>query len=757
MHPDDRPRLRSHLAVRVVAPDEVFLLSESGHHLVRGEGEVAVVPLLDGTRSVGEIAAAVGDRASLAECLRALAKFRRLGLLADGLPDGVSVQATAAWDARGVDPGLAARVLGGATVALTAVGEVDVLGTAGALAVEGVRSRITPWQRVAAADFTIVLADDYLDPRLGELDAAMRTAGRSWLLAKPVGAEIWVGPHFRPGVTGCWWCLRERLDGNRPVGQYLRRSTGEDAPRTSRAALPHSIGVATHLIAGAAVTAVVTGELPALDGVLLSFDVAGLTSERHQLIQQPQCAGCGEPDLMRRPAEVRLSSRPAWFTTDGGYRVEPPESTSRRLEKHVGRLLGVVSSVRQLSDVDDELIFSYTAGHNFAVQGDSVDGLRRTLRGQSGGKGPTEAQAKASAVCEAIERYCGVWRDNYPVIRGSFAELGREKAVGVDDLLLFSPRQYADREQWNSSAAGRLHQVPERLDPARPISWTSAWSLTHERERLLPAAHTWFGHPDLVESAFCSPDANGNAAGNTVAEAVLQGFCELVERDAVALWWYNRARRPGVDLDGLGDPYVDALRDHLAGVGRELWVLDLTADLGIPVFAAVSRRVDHPVEDVLVGFGAHLDARVAVVRALTEHNQFLPAVSGRTSSGGADYREDDSSTLDWWRTVLVAEQPWLAPHPEAKHVPVHDLDRTGDLAEDVRSCVELARRAGLEVIVCDQSRPDIELSVVKVVVPGLRHFWRRLAPGRLYDVPAALGWVDEPVAESACNPISVFF
>jgi hypothetical protein len=45
---------------------------------------------------------------------------------------------------------------------------------------------------------------------------------------------------------------------------------------------------------------------------------------------------------------------------------------------------------------------------------------------------------------------------------------------------------------------------------------------------------------------------------------------------------------------------------------------------------------------------------------------------------------------------------------------------------------------------------------VKVFVPGLRHVWARFAPGRLYDVPPALGWLDSPVAEDQLNPISMF-
>jgi len=45
--------------------------------------------------------------------------------------------------------------------------------------------------------------------------------------------------------------------------------------------------------------------------------------------------------------------------------------------------------------------------------------------------------------------------------------------------------------------------------------------------------------------------SNGCAAGNTREEAILQGFLELVERDAAAIWWYGEIRRPAIDLGGL--------------------------------------------------------------------------------------------------------------------------------------------------------------------------------------------------------------
>ena len=76
-----------------------------------------------------------------------------------------------------------------------------------------------------------------------------------------------------------------------------------------------------------------------------------------------------------------------------------------------------------------------------------------------------------------------------------------------------------------------------------------------------------------------------------------------------------------------------------------------------------------------------------------------------------------------------------------------------DTREQVSACVDLAKRAGLDFLVLDQTRPDIEVPVVRVIVPGLRHFYRRFAPGRLYDVPVKLGLRDRPLPESELNPL----
>jgi oxazoline/thiazoline synthase len=760
-----RPRLKAHLLQEVIGTSQAFLLAEDRSHVIQGEDAVRVLAYLDGRHTVDEIVAALDGELPMSHVMFTIHKFDMLGYLADGRPD-MPHHDLAYWDLHGIDPHLVNERLAGSPISLVRVGEVDTGPLLAALRANGLYVRpstVTAQTELTAADagMTIVAVDDYLDPALDRLNAAFLEQGRAWLPVKPCGRCLWMGPIFRPGDTGCWRCLAQRVEGNRQVEHYLLTKRDDTAPfRTSIAMLASGVGAASAMLADALSRAVVTGSSELLDGRMVTFDLQTLETHPHQLVRRPQCSACGDPALTRkRDPKIELVSRKVTFKADGGYRIQSPRETFDRLEKHVSPFLGAVTKLGAVSQDDSGVAFSYTAGHNFAVVKDNMAMLRRNLRGLSGGKGRTDVQAKTSAVCEAIERYSGVWQDEEPIVRGSLEELGPERAVPPNDLMLFSDHQFSIRKQWNHDPATRLHRVPDRLDPAERIDWSPCWSLTHDRERLVPAAYVWYGHPEVGDRYFCYSDANGCASGNTLEEAILQGFSELVERDSVAMWWYNRLRRPQLDLDALQDPYIDTLREFYAGMNRSLWVLDITSDIGIPAFVGVSHREDHPVQDILIGFGAHLDPRLACMRALTEVNQFLPAIERRKPDGSTLYLEDDPATLQWWREATVESEPWVAPDPKAPKLTFADYPAlaSDDLKADVEACVARAADRDLEVIVLDMTRPDLDLSVVKVMAPGMRHFWRRLGPGRLYDVPVSQGWLPGPLGEDELNPRSVFF
>lgn len=155
-----------------------------------------------------------------------------------------------------------------------------------------------------------------------------------------------------------------------------------------------------------------------------------------------------------------------------------------------------------------------------------------------------------------------------------------------------------------------------------------------------------------------------------------------------------------------------------------------------------------------MGFGAHLDPEVAILRALTELNQMLTWVLPAERGERPDDIIKDAEALSWLRTATLANQSYLTPDESMLSRPASLA--ADDLRADVLFCRALVESMGLEMLVLDQTRPDVGLPVVKVVVPGLRHCHARLAPGRLYDVPAALGWLPAPLFEEQLNPVPLF-
>ena len=243
--------------------------------------------------------------------------------------------------------------------------------------------------------------------------------------------------------------------------------------------------------------------------------------------------------------------------------------------------------------------------------------------------------------------------------------------------------------------------------------------------------------------------SNGCAAGNTPEEAILQGFLELVERDACAIWWYNRLQRAEIDLDRLGDSYVRDLRTQFAAMGRRLWVLDVTSDIGIPVVVAVLHWKEDGRERVEFAAGADFDLRVATLRAVTGLNQFL-AVDRMTRPAAASAAADKGDALP----VPLRKNAYLMPRGKATTREAETFKFAGlDRRDQIHGCVKLAKRLGLDVLVLDQTRPDVGVPVVRVIVPGLRHFHRRFAPGRLYDVPVKLGFRKRALREADLNPL----
>jgi oxazoline/thiazoline synthase len=594
----------------------------------------------------------------------------------------------------------------------------------------------------SSPDLTVTLVNDYLERQLAELNRQRVSDKTPWLLVQPSGAFPLVGPVFIPGEGACWTCLFDRMIRNREVKGFLDRG-----PARAVAVSPlarHAVGQSGIQLAALEIAkAIATGFRTELRDHIISLDLPGATIAKHYVATRPQCPTCGRKKLRdprRAPVPIEPGPGAKLVMTSGGYRTVSSRATVARFRKHVSPLTGVVTRLERI-EADLPMNTNFYAAHNFSAPAQNVDELRAGLTGGSFGKGSTAEQGEASALMEAIERYSGIYQSDEIRLTRRFTDFAPGEAILPNDVLLFSEAQSQPDETPMDDS--HQHMVPARFDQSAKIEWSPVWSLRDQRFKHLPTSLLYFFYSG--PAAFHA-DSNGCAAGNTIEEAIVQGFLELVERDSYAIWWYNRLQRPEVDLSQFDDSYVRDLQTQLAETGRRLWVLDITSDLGVPTYVAILHWMQNGHENIEFGSGAHFDKRIALLRALTELNQFL---SIGLMGGGTG----EKSSLDGITPLRLEDHPFLTPggKPTAQSedglkVP---LDNTRG---QVDACVDIARRAGLDFLVLDQTRPDVEVPVVRVIVPGLRHFYLRFAPGRLYDVPVKLGWLDRPLPESELTP-----
>ncbi|WP_328496304.1 TOMM precursor leader peptide-binding protein [Streptomyces sp. NBC_00414] len=757
-----------HLRVESAPGEPVFLMTEDRVTTLGGEQVALLAPLLDGSRDLSRIVADAAPLLSAERTERLVARLLDAGLLAAYPPDGHAGPERAYWALTG----LAARPDGERGALLAPVDLTE--DTAGTLREAVSAAGLRPAATGGPADLTLALCHDYLDPRLSALDAEHRAAGRSWLPVRASGTHLWVGPFFSPGDGPCWSCLADRLRLRRRGEAYVQHRLGRGGPAEHRPSyLPTGRAAALHLALLEAAKWL-AGHRDPQQATLWRLDTRTLESSRHPVRRRPQCARCGDPLLVRDrvSAPVVLSPQPVRDTGGGGHRTVGPDEVLARYGHLVDPVTGLVGEIRR-DPRGPEFLNCFHAGAQPPWDpAKPPPPLHTPLRSPGSGKGVTETHARVSALAEALERFSGYHQGDEPRLRGSYRELA-PRAVHPDTVQLFDRRQFEDREAWNRTH-GPFHQVTEPFDEDAPLDWTPVWSLTERRQRLAPTSLLYYNAPD-ADTGYCRATSNGAAAGTSLEDAVVHGCLELVERDAVALWWYNRTRQPGVVLDRR-DPWIARTRTSLRDMGRSVWALDLTSDLGIPVVAAVSARIGKPTEDIVLGFGAHFDARVALRRALTELNQMLPPLTGdpaapattsaagsaaKSAAGstagsvceGTAYTGDDREALEWFRHATTANQPYLLPAARRSARPPAALRPPADAAAQAGALVELLRRHGLDVLVLDQTRPDVELPVAKVLIPGLRPHWAGFGPGRLFDVPVALGRLSRPTDFDDLNPL----
>lgn len=387
------------------------------------------------------------------------------------------------------------------------------------------------------------------------------------------------------------------------------------------------------------------------------------------------------------------------------------------------------------------------------------------------------AQAAASAVGEAVERYCGNLLDTLPVTFGSYRDLSGAPGMRVLDpasLVLYSDEQY---------------DTPGfpfvRLTPDLPVHWVPGRSLTTGEDLLVPASMVyvnWFtaGYSGAPVTNFC-PFA-GIAAGPTMDYAVASALEEIIERHVTMVWWLNahpfEAVQPTPEMRALwaGVP-VDA--------GQRPSIVMLDNEFGVPVAAGVLHNdVDRLVN---VGFACRNTAEAAALKAWTEACTLQEGSRDLLRTDGAHWDamargELNSRSFKPWRAdrryldsyradmrdcddLMVQQQVFLDPRavdrvaPLLERPPARDITDIPSLPtrspEGYRAAIEAA---GHEVIVVDITSADVAstgMSAVRVIVPGTvgnaPAAFPFLGNGRVQDLAVELGWRTTRLAETELN------
>ena len=550
---------------------------------------------------------------------------------------------------------------------------------------------------------------------------------------------VWAGPLFAPNYGACNTCLARRLQQREGTASDL--AVIECGTVSSRSKI-YSNAALSYI--ASQVASVALGDRQ-LAQQIVSLDLTTWKASKHKLngvcVGSSRCTGAHKGTAAQTVSpSIKLEEFPI-SSTDGGFRIKSTAETLTEYSHHISEITGLIDPFKDDRSADPA--FSVHFGRVVSTPGAKLVACA--------GKGVNDVAARASLVCESLERHSAVYREGDCGLIESFEK--QSKAISPNSIMLFSDDQYRTHQsaKWQNNP---FFRVPQKLDVTVPIAWTSVWSLTNQREAYVPTALCYLGYPkqDHVYAVACT---NGLAAGNCVTEAILQGLLELIERDAIAVWWYNRLRVPAIVLSEIADWYLNDVLLLLLEMGRTLTVLDVSHDLPVYVYVAVSTR-EQETNGIMLGFGAHLDPKIARRRAVSEMLQMLAQAMRNGKENLAAYESHpDIDTRRWLCEANVTEQSHLLPSSGIAH-DENCFREPSDLADAVRILVNSLRCKEIEVLVLDLTRRDVGLPVVRVIAPGLRHFWPRFGPGRLYDLPVQHFQMPTFLEEHDLNPTWMF-
>jgi bacteriocin biosynthesis cyclodehydratase domain-containing protein len=556
------------------------------------------------------------------------------------------------------------------------------------------------------------------------------------------GACVYVAV-LRPPRTACPLCLSRRIRASRPDRALGSLPLDMLLGAWSDVAWPSSVA-AVGLIAHQAIRVIAnpgSAELGPTELIELNLDTCECV--RHPLLHTPFCPVCHE-QVPRPPTLTLLRDRPA---------VSLKESW-QRMQCVVDPLTGIVAGVRVIAPGDaDSTVDSVTAWARGGTDTRWFSPVRSSTVGGATKHDPLNAQV--CALGEVLERYSAGIYDPAQFVRASLSELG-PTAVDPRSLPLGSVREY-------DVMAGKL--VP--YHPDLVIDWVEGVELRSGERRYVPACAVYVPyHAPRKSERLLNPISTGLAAGSTPAQAVRGGLLEVIERDAAAVFWYNRVTVPTLDWQNFPLGSARTVLERMRSRGIELIAKDITTDIGIPAVVVLGRMQTPERPVALCGFRADVDPYACLLGAAQELEQVVSMYWRFTKLGGVPDATVEPRDIWDFATYYCHENRitvlnFMYDGP-CRPVPPRAPEPLSDIAA-IDHILDRLAAGEYHPIAVDITPVDVAesgVSVVRTVVPGLQPVtffpqFRHLGGRRIYEAVVRMGLRDTELAEHELNPYPI--
>jgi ribosomal protein S12 methylthiotransferase accessory factor len=256
----------------------------------------------------------------------------------------------------------------------------------------------------------------------------------------------------------------------------------------------------------------------------------------------------------------------------------------------------------------------------------------------------------------------------------------------------------------------------------RPIAWVAAKYLQDGCTAWLPADICLRRSTGVRDFVVPFKLSTGCGAGASFDDALLHGLCELIERDAVALWWRGGLRGRAIDERSAAGQAGAELLARLRGgsTRRTSWLLDITTDVGVPCVVAMSVAAGG--RGFACGHAARPSRAAAVRSAITEMCQIElgQAVIAAKLREGGEAALNAADGVHLRRAALIDAARCVLLHPTELPPAEEQGPKT------LEAILGLLARMGIEPLALDLTRPPLGIPVVRVVAHALQ-----LEPSRI--------------------------